>query len=80
MLAGKSSGGFTSMYTAPKQPEGLAAVLAFAPGRGGDPAARPAEPCASDQLAVLIGSIAPSITVPVQWFYAENDRYIGPRV
>lgn len=80
MLVGQSSGGFASIYTASKQPEGLAAVLAFAPGRGGDPAARPTEPCASDQLATLFGSIAPRITVPVLWFYAENDRYIGPRV
>jgi len=56
------------------------AVLAFAPGRGGDPEKRPGEPCASDRMAELFASIAPHVPVPVLWFYAENDQFIGPRV
>jgi dienelactone hydrolase len=80
LLVGQSAGGFASIYTAAKQPEGLVAVLAFAPGRGGDPQTRPGEPCASDQLAALYASIAPRVPVPVLWFYAENDQFIGPRV
>jgi dienelactone hydrolase len=80
LLVGQSAGGFASIYTAAKQPEGLMAVLAFAPGRGGDPQTRPGEPCASDQMAALYASIAPRVTVPVLWFYAENDQFIGPRV
>jgi hypothetical protein len=58
----------------------LVAVLAFAPGRGGDPATRPGEPSGSDRMAQLYASIAPQTTVPVLWFYAENDQFIGPRV
>jgi dienelactone hydrolase len=80
MLVGQSSGAFASIYAASKQPEGLQAVLAFAPGRGGNPDMRPGEPCASERLADLFAAITPRITVPVLWFYAENDRYIGPRV
>jgi dienelactone hydrolase len=80
LLVGQSAGGFASIYTAAKQPEGLVAVLAFAPGRGGDPEKRPGEPCASDQMAALYASIAPRVAVPVLWFYAENDQFIGPRV
>ena len=80
LLVGQSAGGFASIYTAAKQPEGLVAVLAFAPGRAGDPEKRPGEPCASDQMAALYASIAPRVPVPVLWFYAENDQYIGPRV
>jgi dienelactone hydrolase len=80
LLVGQSAGGFASIYTAAKQPEGLVAVLAFAPGRGGDPQTRPGEPCASDQMAALYASIAPRVPVPVLWFYAENDQFIGPRV
>lgn len=80
LLVGQSSGGFASIYAASKRPDGLLAVLAFAPGRGGDPAARPGEPCASDRMATLLASIAPQISVPVLWFYAENDEYIAPRV
>jgi len=80
LLVGQSAGGFASIYTASKRPAGLLAVLAFSPGRGGDPDKRPKEPCGSDHLARLYASIAPQINVPVLWFYAENDEYLGPRV
>ncbi|MEP7300147.1 MAG: CocE/NonD family hydrolase [Caldimonas sp.] len=79
LLVGQSSGGFASIYAASKRPDGLVAVLAFAPGRGGNPETRPGEPCASDRMAALFASIAPQIAVPVLWFYAENDQFIGPR-
>ena len=55
-------------------------MLAFSPGRGGDPDKRPGKPCASDRIAELFASIAPQVAVPVLWFYAENDEYIGPGV
>ena len=80
LLAGQSAGGFASIYTASKRPAGLVAVLAFSSGRGGDPNKRPGEPCGSDKMAELYASIAPQITVPVLWFYARNDQYIGERV
>jgi dienelactone hydrolase len=80
MLVGQSAGAFASIYTASKAPPGLVAVLAFSPGRGGDPQTRPGEPCASDRMAVLFASIAPRIPVPVLWFYAENDQFFGRRV
>jgi dienelactone hydrolase len=80
LLVGQSAGGFASIYTASKRPAGLVAVLAFAPGRGGNPDTRPGEPCGSDIMARLLASIAPRIAVPVLWFYAENDEFIGPRM
>lgn len=80
LLVGQSAGGFASIYAASRQPEGLVAVLAFAPGRGGNPDTRPGEPCASAELARLFAELAPRIEVPVLWFYAENDQFIGPRV
>ncbi len=78
LLVGQSAGGFASIYTASKRPEGLVAVLAFAPGRGGRPDTHPGLPCAPEPVAKLFASIAPDIAVPVLWFYAENDAYIGP--
>ena len=80
LLVGQSAGGFASIYTASKRPAGLVTVLAFSPGRGADPDKRRGEPCASDRMAELFASIAPQIAVPVLWFYAENDEYLGPRV
>jgi dienelactone hydrolase len=80
LLVGQSAGGFASIYAASKHPDGLIAVLAFSPGRGGDPDKRRGEPCGSDRLAELFASIAPQIAVPVLWFYAQNDEFNGPRV
>jgi dienelactone hydrolase len=80
LLVGQSAGGFASIYAASRKPEGLVAVLAFAPGRGGDPQRRPGEPCASERMAELFASIGGQIAVPVLWFYAENDEFFGPRV
>ncbi len=80
LLAGQSAGGFASIYAASKRPDGLMAVLAFSAGRGGDPDKRPGEPCGSDKMAELFAALAPQITVPVLWFYARNDEYIGERV
>ena len=78
LLVGQSSGGFASIYTASKQPQGLVAVLAFSPGRAADPDKRPGKPCAVPQLAQVFSEIAPMIKVPVLWFYSGNDEYIGP--
>ena len=78
LLVGQSAGGFASIYTASKRPTGLAAVLAFAPGRGGRPDTHPGQPCRPERMAELFASITPRIAVPVLWFYAENDEYIGP--
>jgi dienelactone hydrolase len=78
LLVGQSAGGFASIYTSSKRPQGLVAVLAFAPGRGGRPDTHPGQPCAPEAVAQLFASIAPRIAVPVLWFYAENDQYIGP--
>jgi dienelactone hydrolase len=78
LLVGQSSGGFASIYTASKRPAELTAVLAFAPGRGGRPDTHPGEPCHPERMAELFRSITPRIAVPVLWFYAENDQFIGP--
>jgi dienelactone hydrolase len=78
LLVGQSAGGFASIYTASKHPDGLVAVLAFAPGRGGRPDTYPGLPCLPELMARLFASIAPDIAVPVLWFYAENDAFIGP--
>ena len=42
------------------------------------PDTHPGQPCEPERLAELFASITPQIAVPVLWFYAENDQYIGP--
>src|SRR5215216_633081 len=52
ILAGQSAGGVASIFTAgARAPQGLVAVLAFAAGRGGNPARNPGVPCAVEPLA-----------------------------
>jgi dienelactone hydrolase len=80
LLVGQSAGGFASIYTASKRPDGVVAVLAFSAGRGGRPDTNPGDPCSPGRMAELFASIAPRIVVPVLWFYAENDQFFGPRV
>jgi hypothetical protein len=79
MLAGQSAGGMVSLFTAAtRQPEGLTAVLAFAAGRGGNPARRPGVPCAMESYAQLLDDVGKQIKVPVLFHYAENDQFFGP--
>ena len=78
ILAGQSAGGVASLYAAAQQPKGLVAVLAFAAGRGGNPALHPGIPCAAEALAALFQDLGSSVRVPVLMYYAENDLYFGP--
>ena len=78
ILAGQSAGGVASLYAAAQQPEGLAAVLAFAAGRGGDPSGPVGVPCASARLAEVFAELGRAVRAPVLLYYAENDLYFGP--
>lgn len=77
ILAGQSAGGVASLYAAAQRPEGLAAVVAFAAGRGGHPAAQ-GVPCAAERLASVFEEMGRAVRAPVLLYYAENDRYFGP--
>ena len=79
ILAGHSAGGMVALFTAGvRQPEGLVAVLAFAAGRGGNPALHPGVPCAAEPLARVLDMVGRSIKAPVMFHYAENDQYFNP--
>src|SRR6267378_2387612 len=59
ILAGHSAGGMVAVFTAGmRQPEGLVAVLAFAAGRGGNPALHPGVPCAAEPCARRVRAAA----------------------
>ena len=78
LLVGQSAGGFASIYTASKRPEGLVAVLAFAPGRGGRPDTHPGLPCAPDPVAKLFASIATDIPIPMANAFSSRSRLATP--
>src|SRR5437879_11688446 len=76
ILAGHSAGGMVALFTAGvRQPEGLVAVLAFAAGRGGNPALHPGVPCAAEPLARVLDMVGRSIKAPALFHSAENDQY-----
>src|SRR5262245_12392153 len=77
ILAGQSAGGVTSLYTAARDPQGLVAVLAFAAGRGGNPARNPGVPCAVEPLARVFDEMGKQVKVPVLFHYAENDHFFN---
>lgn len=78
ILAGQSAGGVASLQAAAQVPQGLAAVLAFAAGRGADPARHPGVPCAAAPLAEVFEELGRSVRAPVLLHYAQNDLSFGP--
>ena len=78
ILAGQSAGGVASLQAAAHSPPGLVAVLAFAAGRGGDPARSPGVPCAAERLATVFEALGREVKVPVLLHYAQNDLFFGP--
>ena len=73
ILAGHSAGGMVALFTAGvRQPEGLVAVLAFAAGRGGNPALHPGVPCAAEPLARVLDMVGRSIKAPAMFHYAVS--------
>ena len=78
ILAGQSAGGVAALYAAAQAPDGLVAVLAFAAGRGADPA-RPGVPCAAERMATVFEEVGRSLHAPALLYYSENDLLFGPQ-
>ena len=77
IIAGQSAGALAALVAAAREPTGLAAVLAFAAGMGGDPRAHPGTPCAPEALAELFAHMGRHVKAPVLLHYAQNDRFFG---
>lgn len=81
LLVGQSAGGIASLAAASLRPQGLVAVANFSGGRGsGRSSSTPGVPCFPERMAEAIGNYAKTTSVPVLWYYAENDSYFGPAV
>lgn len=78
VVLGQSYGGATSVAVAALNPPGVAAIVNFAGGGGGDPKARPREPCAPQSLKRMFADFGATARVPMLWVYTENDLYWGP--
>jgi dienelactone hydrolase len=72
---GVSAGGFATVALTADPPPGLAAAIAFAPGRG---STSPDNVCGANQLVAAFAQYGKTSQIPLLWVSAENDHFFGP--
>lgn len=77
LVLGQSFGGGSAVALAALNPPGLAAVVNFSGGSGGDPVKRPGAPCSPAALQATFAQYGRTARVPMLWLYAENDQFWG---
>lgn len=77
LVVGQSYGGFAAVGASGHAIQGLVGAINFAGGGGGNPIARPGNPCGADKLAETVAAAGTTARVRMLWLYAENDRYWG---
>jgi dienelactone hydrolase len=75
VILGHSAGAWGALALAGQNPEGIAAIVAFSPGRGGHANDRPNLVCAPNSLVTAAAEFGKVARVPVIWLVARNDSY-----
>jgi dienelactone hydrolase len=78
VVVGHSAGGWGALALAGESPKEIAAIIVFAPGRGGRANDRAGQVCAPDKLIASAASLGEDAKVPVTWIVADNDSYFSP--
>ena len=78
VIIGHSAGGWGALALAGADPAEIAAIIAFAPGRGGQPNGLPHQICAPHSLIAAAGEFGRGARIPVTWLVAANDGYFPP--
>jgi dienelactone hydrolase len=78
VIVGHSAGGFGALALAQRDPRDIAAIIAFAPGRGGHAHGRAGDVCVPEKLIAASAALGQNARVPVTWLVAENDSYFSP--
>ncbi|MCZ7657635.1 MAG: dienelactone hydrolase family protein [Xanthobacteraceae bacterium] len=78
VVLGHSAGGWGAVALTSRNPPGVAAVIGFAPGRGGRSFDRANHNCAPDRLVAAAEGFGRTARIPALWIYAENDSYFAP--
>ena len=79
VIVGQSVGGYSTIATAAKNPDGLVAAINFAGGSGGNPQTRPGDPCQGYKLEKMFADFGATAKAPTLWIYTENDKYFNPK-
>jgi dienelactone hydrolase len=80
VVVGHSAGGWGALALAGEDPKAVAAIIAFAPGRGGHANDFPNQICAPHTLIAAAAAFGQGARVPVTWLVAANDTYFSPEL
>ena len=78
VVIGHSAGGWGALALADQDPKDIAAIIVFAPGRGGHANDFPNRVCAPHTLMAAAAEFGKAARVPVTWLVAANDSYFSP--
>jgi dienelactone hydrolase len=78
VVLGHSAGGWGALALAGQNLQGVAAIIAFSPGRGGHANDGPNQVCAPHRLMTTAAEFGKAARVPVIWLVARNDSYFSP--
>lgn len=78
VVIGHSAGGWGALALAGEDPRLIAAIIAFAPGRGGHADDIAGRVCAPERLVAAARLFGQGARVPVTWLVAANDSYFTP--
>ncbi|MCG2629901.1 alpha/beta fold hydrolase [Bradyrhizobium sp. WYCCWR 13023] len=78
VVIGHSAGGWGALALANADPKAIAAIVAFAPGRGGHANDESNKVCAPHTLVAAAAEFGKAARVPVTWIVAANDSYFTP--
>ena len=77
VVIGHSAGAWGALALASENPADVAAIIAFAPGRGGRANDLPNQVCAPHSLISAAGEFGKGARVKVNWLVAANDSYFS---
>jgi dienelactone hydrolase len=77
VIVGHSAGAWGALALAGESPGEVAAIIAFAPGRGGHANDFPNQVCAPHTLISAAAEFGKTARVPVTWLVAANDSYFS---
>lgn len=78
VVIGHSAGAWGALALAGDHPSSVAAIIAFAPGRGGHANDLPGKVCAPHTLILGAGEFGKAARAKVTWLVAANDSYFPP--
>jgi dienelactone hydrolase len=80
VIVGHSAGAWGALAMAGENPKVIAAIIAFAPGRGGHANDEPNKVCAPHTLVASAAEFGDDAKIPVTWLVAANDSYFSPEL